>query len=59
MYIRTIEGNIVVFDVTKYINEYNMYLKLWELKYNKKLEEEEENVLDLVVKYIEGSRKLL
>ena len=59
MYIRTIEGNIVLFDVTKYVNEYNMYLKLWELKYNKKLEEEEENVLDLVVKYIEGSRKLL
>ena len=59
MYIRTIEGNIVLFDVTKYVNEYNMYFKLWELKYNKKLKEEEPNVLDLVVKYIEGSRKLL
>ena len=59
MYIRTIEGNIVLFDVTKYVNEYNMYFKLWKLKYNKKLEEEEENVLDLVVKYIEGSRKFL
>ena len=34
MYIRTIEGNIVLFDVTKYVNEYNMYFKLWELKYN-------------------------
>ena len=54
MYIRTIEGNIVLFDVTKYVNEYNMYFKLWELKYNKKLKEEEANVLDLVVKYIEG-----
>ena len=59
MYIRTIEGNIVVFDVTKYVNEYNMYFKLWELKYNKKLKEEEPNVLDLVVKYIEGSSKFL
>tara|TARA_B100001750_G_C15119870_1_gene404511 strand:+ start:227 stop:406 length:180 start_codon:yes stop_codon:yes gene_type:complete len=59
MYIRTIEGNIVLFDVTKYVNEYNMYFKLWELKYNKKLKEEEANVLDLVVKYIEGSSKFL
>lgn len=59
MYIRTIEGNIVLFDVTKYVNEYNMYFKLWELKYNKKLKEEEPNVLDLVVKYIEGSSKFL
>lgn len=59
MYIRTIEGNIVLFDVTKYVNEYNMYFKLWELKYNKELKEEEVNVLDLVVKYIEGSRKFL
>tara|TARA_B110001454_G_C12319305_1_gene267120 strand:- start:264 stop:443 length:180 start_codon:yes stop_codon:yes gene_type:complete len=59
MYIRTVDGNIILFDVTKYVNEYNMYLKLWELKYNKKLKEEEEDVLDLVVKYIEGSRKFL
>jgi hypothetical protein len=36
-----------------------MYLKLWKLKYNKKLKEEEEDVLDLVVKYIEGSRQFL
>ena len=59
MYIRTVEGNIILFDVTKYANEYNMYLKLWELKYNKKLKEEEKDVLDLVVKYIEGSSKFL
>jgi hypothetical protein len=59
MYIRTVGGNIILFDVTKYVNEYNMYLKLWKLKYNKKLKEEEEDVLDLVVKYIEGSRQFL
>ena len=52
MYIRRTDGKIVLLDITKYVEEYDMYLKMWELIYNKKIKKEEINVLNNVVNYI-------
>jgi len=34
MWIRNYEGNLVNFDITKYHNERDLYIKLWKIKFN-------------------------
>ena len=34
MWIRNYEGKLVYFDITKYHNETDLYIKLWKIKFN-------------------------
>jgi hypothetical protein len=41
MWIRNYEGKLVYFDITKYHNETDLYIKLWKIKFNINLNEEQ------------------
>ena len=34
MWIRNYEGNLVYFDISKYHNEKDLYIKLWKIKFD-------------------------
>ncbi len=40
MWIRNYEGKLVYFDITKYHNETDLYIKLWKIKFNININEE-------------------
>lgn len=41
MWIRNHKGELVYFDITKYHNEVDLYIKLWKIKFNIDILEEE------------------
>ena len=41
MWIRNYEGKLVYFDITKYHNEFDLYIKLWKIKFNVNLNEDQ------------------
>jgi hypothetical protein len=41
MWIRNYKGELVYFDITKYHNEEDLYIKLWKIKFNIDILEEE------------------
>ena len=41
MWIRNYEGKLVYFDITKYHNETDLYIKLWKIKFNININEDQ------------------
>ena len=56
MWIRNYEGNLVYFDITKYHNEKDLYIKLWKIKYNIDLDKSNKSktVLRSITDYVNG-----
>ena len=58
MYIRNWRGNIVEINENVYNNEYEFYIKLWQIKYNIKIK----NKIDIkqnIISYINGEKDFI
>lgn len=52
MYIRDKNGKLVKFEWKKYNSEKQMYKKLWKILYNIELNENDKNMNDYLIQYI-------
>ena len=59
MFVMNYKGEIIYFDMSKFNNEKEMYIKLWKLMYNIDVPKKEKNFMESIVDYVNGEKLLV